>query len=365
MTIEGIGIIGANRKTTLLSYMLVEKGFQVRVYDSFKESLLVLYAKVKWRLEKEGRADLLSSIETVQDYSKFHGADLIIDLSSKTYEERFLYFSKILKEVDDRCIIAISTHTPLLDNFERIRNLPPERSVGVKFPDIFPWSVIEVSKTDYTDLEAVERFSQFIDKLSVKYIITSDIPGGLSEIFLRIYFNAAFNILYKGKGLPSFIDSAIKQMTGSKYGPFELLDLGGIDNDYNAGISISEMLNRIDLVPHEIEHKLFQYGQLGRKSGVGVYIYEDGEIVGENPVLPSIIRYLGMRRVSKEEVFSDIVMPILDVAISVGKNLMVGEQDIETLTRGIFGWEHGIFGYRKLYPELFIKKEKSEFDNLE
>ncbi len=365
MAIEGVGIIGANRKSTALSYLLLEKGFQVRVYDSFKESLSILYAKVKWKLEKEEKADLLSNIETIQDYTKFRGADLIVDLSSKTYEERFLYFSKILKEVDTNCIIAVSTPTPLLDNFEKIPHLPAERTVGLKLGDIFPWSFMEISKTDYTELKYLESFYEFADRLSVKYVITSDIPGGLSERFLRVYMNMAFEALYKGKGFPSYIDDAVKRITGSVYGPFELLDLRGIDTDYNTGITVSEMLGRRDLIPHEIEHKLFQYGQLGKKSGVGVYIYEDGQIVGENPILPSIIQYLGLRVVSDQEIVSDIMIPIFDEAVSTAKALMVGEQELEIVTKGIFGWQHGIFGYKKLYPELFIKKERSEFDNLE
>lgn len=365
MKIEGIGIVGANRKTAELTTLLVENGFQVRVYDSFKESLAVLYSKVKWRLEKKNKIDLISNFEVIQDYSKFRGADLIIDISSKTYEERFLYFSKILKEVDSNCIVAISSSATIINNFEKIPHLPSERTIGVKFPEIIPYSVVEISKTDYTDLEVIDRFVSFIDSLSIKHVIINDTPAGLTERFYRVYFNTSFETLHKGKGFPSFIDDSIKIFTKSNYGPFELLDLRSIDLDYNTSISVYEATEEDIFKPHEIEHKLFQYGQLGKKSGVGIYLYEDGEVVGENPILPSIIQYIGLRTVSKEEIFSDIMIPVFEEAMNVAKKFMVGEQDIETITKGIFGWEHGIFGYKKLYPELFVKREKTEFDNLD
>lgn len=365
MAIEGIGIIGANRKSAEFAWSLVKNGFQVRVYDSFKESLAILFAKIKWKLTKDNKEDLISNIEVVQDYSKFRGADLVIDLSSKTYEERFLYFSKILKEVDSNCIIAINSPTTLINNFEKIPHLPAERTIGIKLPETTPYSVIEISKTNYTELEVIESFCNFCERLTIKYVVINDNPGGLMERFLRVYINNSFDELYKGKGFPSFIDLSIKKYTSSSMGPFELLDLRSVDIDYNTGIILSELTGKNLYKPHDIEHKLFQYGQLGKKSGLGIYLYENGEIVGENPILPTIVQYLGLRSVSSEEIFSDIMIPIFDEAMNLAKELMVGEQDIEIITKGIFGWEHGIFGYKKLYPDLFIKKEKTEFDNLD
>lgn len=365
MAIEGIGIIGANRKSAEFAWLCVENGLQVRVYDSFKESLAILFAKVKWKLEKNAREDLLTNIEVVQDYSKFKGADLVVDFSFKTYEERFLYFSKILKEVDTNCIIAIDSPHTLINNFEKIPHLPVERTIGIKLPEIIPYSVVEISKTNYTELDVIESFCSLCERLHLRYVIINDNPGGLIERFLRIYINAAFDELYKGKGFPSFIDKAIKEYTSTRLGPFELLDLRSIDVNYNRGITLYEMTRKEMYKPHEIEHKLFQYGQLGKKSGLGVYLYEDGEIVGENPILPTIVQYLGLRSVGSEEIFSDIMIPIFEEALNIAKEFLVGEQEIEGLTKGIFGWDHGIFGYKKLYPDLFRKKERSEFENID
>ncbi|MEF3279659.1 MAG: hypothetical protein K6357_01655 [Elusimicrobiota bacterium] len=365
MEIEGIGIIGANKQTAIFAHKLALKGFQVRIYDSFKDSLNLLMSRLKWSLERQGKLEALSNVEAIQDYSKFKGADLIIETLNKTFEERYLYFSKILKEVDNNCIIAINSSIPIISSFEKIPFLPAERVVGINFSMVFPYSIIEIAKTQYTELSLIERIASFIDRLGSKYVIISDKPGGILMRLNRIYINSAFTTLFRGKGFPNEIDSAIKELTGSSYGPFEFVDILGIDYDYNSSLSIYEMLGKRELYPHELELKLLQYGQLGKKSNLGIYIYEDGNIVGENPILPNIIKYLGLKKVDNKEIFSDIMIPILNEAKEIAKEIMVGEQDIENVTKFNFGWSSGIFGMLKKYPDLFVVKEKSEFDNLD
>jgi 3-hydroxyacyl-CoA dehydrogenase len=366
VAIEGIGIIGANRRSLILANHLALNGFQIRIYDNFRDSLNMLNAKLKWNFKKENRPELLSNIETIQDYSKFKGADLIIETTEKSFEERFLYFSKIMIEVGSDCIIAVDTFLPILSSLENLQMLPAEKIVGLNFSEVFPCAFMEVSSTEYTDVSVTQNFVSFIEKLGVKYSVISDKAGGLLERLTRVYINAAFDVLSKGKGNPSEIDASIKGMTGSKYGPFEFLDIVGIDDDYNAAVRISEMLPARSVIkPNEIELKLLQYGHTGRKSNLGIYIYEAGEIVGENPVLPSIIKYLGLRTVDKTEIFSDIMIPILSEAKEIAKEMMIGEQDIENVTKLSFGWNFGISGFQKKFPELFITKEKSEFDNLD
>jgi len=363
--IEGVAIIGANKKSAILSEILLNKGFQVRVYDSFKDSLGILMSKIKWNLTKSGRIELIENIEPIQDFSKFRGADIVIETESKTFEERYLYFSKIMREIDDRCIFALNSDIDLIKTFERIPFMPLNRVIGINFFDVFKSTVFEISKTDYTDIDTIKKTSEFIEKLSIKYCIISYKPGGIIRRLMSVYINSAFNVLVRGKGFPSEIDDSIKKFTGSVYGPFELLDILGIDYNYNRTLVLYDIFKKESLKPNEIEHKLLQYGQLGRKSNIGIYIYEDGNIVGENPILPSIIKYLGLRHVDSQEIFSDIMIPILDESKDIAREIMVGEQDIENITKYSFGWDIGIFSLQKKYPNAFVIKQKSEFDNLD
>jgi 3-hydroxyacyl-CoA dehydrogenase len=363
--IEGVAIVGANRKSAMLCEILLMKGFQIRVYDSFKDFLGILMSRIRWNLSKNNRLDLIENIEPIQDFSKFRGADIVIEIENKTFEERYLYFSKIMKEVDEKCIFALNSDIDLIKTFEKIPFLPLERVIGINFLDVFKDTIFEISKTDYTQIETIQKVSDFVDKLSLKHCIISYKPGGIMRRLMSVYINSAFTVLVKGKGFPSEIDDAIKKFTRSIYGPFEMLDIIGIDYDYNKTLLLYDAFKKEILKPNEIELKLLQYGQLGKKSNMGVYIYEDGKIVGENPVLPSIIKYLGLRHVEDKEMFSDIMIPILEESKEIAKEIMVGEQDIENITKYFFGWDVGIFSLQKKYPDAFIIKQKTEFDNLD
>jgi len=363
--IEAVSLIGANKKSTILSEVLLINGFQIRVYDSFKDSLNILMAKLRWYLSKNNRLDLIENIEVIQDFSKFKGADIVIELDNKTFEERYLYFSKIIKEVDDKCIFVLNSDIDLTKTFEKIPFLPLNRVMGMNFLGVFKDCIFEISKTDYTDVDVINKVIEFIGRLSLKYCVVSYICGGIISRLMSVYINSAFNVLVKGKGFPSEIDEAIRKFTNSLYGPFELLDIVGVDYNYNRSLSLYNVFKKDVLKPSDIELKLLQYGQLGRKSNMGVYIYEDGNVVGENPVLPSIIQYLGLRKVEMEEIFSDIMIPVLGEAKEIAKEIMVGEQDIENVTKYSFGWDIGIFSLQKKYPNAFVVKQRSEFDNLD
>jgi 3-hydroxybutyryl-CoA dehydrogenase len=108
-----------------------------------------------------------------------------------------------------------------------------------------------------------------------------------------------------------------------------------------------------------------QYGQLGRKSTIGFYIYEDGVIAGENPILGNILKYLGLRKVEKAEIFRELMAPVIEEARLLASEIMASEYDIETAMKLGMEWPKGPFAYHRDAPELFSKKAVSEFDRLD
>ena len=94
MEINAIGIMGSNTTGAAAAELFVKHGFQVRLYDDFKDSLSVALAKISWSLRQAGKEELLGNIEGVQDLSKFGGADIVIEAASKSPEERKLLFGQ-------------------------------------------------------------------------------------------------------------------------------------------------------------------------------------------------------------------------------------------------------------------------------
>ncbi|MEW6042117.1 MAG: hypothetical protein AB1633_11410, partial [Elusimicrobiota bacterium] len=143
-------------------------------------------------------------------------------------------------------------------------------------------------------------------------------------------------------------------------------DFVGIDSDYETALEIYELLNKPErLTPSATELKLVQYGQLGKKSTAGFYLYEDGYIVGENPTLGNIIRYLGLKNVTKEEIFAQVIGPVIEEAKILGSEIMASEYDIETAIKLGLGWPKGPFAFCREHEHLFKKRVVSEFDRLD
>jgi len=368
MKIEAVGIIGASDIGVYLSEIFISSGFQVRIYDDFRDSLNIAMAKIKWSLSKSGKYDLISNIEPIQEYSKFQGADIIIESVNKTIEERNLFFGKILNSVAENCIFGVCANVfPLKYIFENIQIMPVERTIGLNF--INPVKIsnfVEIIKTDKTNEGVIDLVFDMFSRLKKNYILVKDNPGQIVDRLTRIYIISAFKTLQSGKGFPNEIDTKFKEISGASMGPFEYLDLIGLDYDYNSCLNIWEMLGKPErLKPSDLEMRLVQYGQLGRKSTIGIYIYEDGKIVGENPILPNLIKYLGLRTASKEEIFSDIILPVIEESKILAPEIMASEHDIEKSAKYAFNWEKDPFAYLRERPELFQKKVKSEFDELE
>lgn len=367
MSIEAIGILGAGKNGTLLAQTLLLKGFQIRIYDDFKDRLTACMARLEWSMDKIGKRDLTANIEPVQDLSAFKGADLIIESIKREMDERKIYFRRLKSHLGGDCVVGLNAGVDLVGESVSLLDLPAERSLGLNFVRMAGESrVVEIVKTDGTKDACADSVADFLGRIGKKSVVLRDNPGAIAERLIRPFLLAAFGVLSVGKGYPREIDTAFKSVAGARMGPFELADSVGLGKDYANSLKIYDLLKQPErLKPSQIESKLVQYGQLGKPSGTGVYLYEDGEIVGENPMLSNLIKYLGLRKVSEKEMFSDIFRPVMEEAKILASEIMVSENDIETVGKLGFGWSRGIFNLYRENRELLQPKKKSEFENLD
>lgn len=367
MEITAIGIMGANTVGTGLAEIFLKHGYQVRLYDDFKDSLNVAMAKISWAMNKDGKGGLMSNIEGIQDLSKFQGADIVIETVSKDIEERRLMFTKLKPFIEPACMVAASCAVQslkdLLDKFD----FPKERTMGFHFVQPVRTNLlVELVRLDVTGDEYLEAAAGMLRKIGKTPVLVKDNPGQIVGRLLRPFILSAFKLLEAGKGFPSEIDAAFKEMGGMPAGPLETADFIGLDRDYKATEDIYEALGKPErLTPSAMELRLVQYGQLGRKATIGFYIYEDGRIVGENPILSNVVRYLGLKKISKEEIFTELMRPVIEEAKILAAEIRASEHDIETAMKLAMEWPKGPFAYGREMESLFVKKPVSEFENLD
>ncbi|HBE88431.1 MAG TPA: hypothetical protein DDW67_04740, partial [Elusimicrobia bacterium] len=347
--------------------LLARAGLQVRLYDDFKDALSQSMAKISWSLARDGRQDLLANIEPVQDYATFEGADLVIEVPEREMGDRRAGFARMLKKLGKPPLTAVHASVATVKEVLRHTELPAETTLGFRFGlPVRENLLVEVVRGDKTSDETVESCAALLRRLGRTPVIVKDNPGQILERLFRPFVLAALRALETGKGRPHEIDSAFREVSGAPLGPFEALDRRGLDSDIKAAQAVYEALGRPErLTPSPIETRLTQYGQLGRKSTIGFYIYEDGLIAGENPILANILKYLGLKKVEKAEIFREIMAPVIEEARLLASEIMASEYDIETVMKLGMGWPKGPFGYHRDMPELFARKAVSEFDRLD
>lgn len=367
MEINAIGIMGANTIGTGLAEIFLKHGYQVRLYDDFKESLNIALAKIRWAMHQAGKEDLMSNIEGIQDMSKFKGADIVIETLAKDTEERRRAFFKLKDLIEPNCIIAASCAVHPLKTLIENTELPKERTMGVHFVQpVRSNALVELVRLDATRDESLDAAMNLLRKIEKTPVLVKDNPGQIVERLFRPFVLSAFKLLEAGKGYPREIDAAFKEVGQLPVGPFEAVDFVGLDSDYAGTRDIYEALGRPErLTPSPMELRLVQYGQLGRKSTIGFYIYEEGRIVGENPILSNVVKYIGLKKVSKEEIFAELLRPVIEEARILASEIMVSEYDVETAMKLAMNWPKGPFAYSRDLEHLFVKKQVSEFEKLD
>src|SRR5262249_37757723 len=149
------------------------------------------------------------------------------------------------------------------------------RMVGMHFfnpPVLMP--LVEVIAGNDSETAIVDQVAELARSWDKTVVRAKDTPGFIVNRVARGYYLEALRMLGEGVADIAEIDGAMKAMGGFKLGPFELMDLVGIDVNYSVSTSVWEQLGRpARLAPHPIQADLLKRGELGRKTRRGFYDY--------------------------------------------------------------------------------------------
>jgi 3-hydroxybutyryl-CoA dehydrogenase len=153
----------------------------------------------------------------------------------------------------------------------------PERVLGLHFFNPVPqMALVEVVPTDATSPAVVDRATAIVTAWGKTPVRCADHPGFIVNRVNRPFTIEALRMVEEGVAGVSSIDAAMRA-AGYAMGPFELMDLAGLDVNLAAATAVWEGLGRPErLRPSAIQARLVESGRLGRKTDVGFYRYHDG-----------------------------------------------------------------------------------------
>lgn len=212
-------------------------------------------------------------------------ADVVIEAIFEDLKVKTDLYKSIEPKLKEGALLATNTSSLKLEDLSKaLKN--PERLVGIHFFNpVAKMMLVEVVRGNKSATTEVEKALAFVGKISKLPLPVASSPAFLINRILMPYMREAFVLLDEGVP-PAAIDAAAVDF-GMPLGPLELADVVGLD----VCLSVSKVLSEaFDSPIPESMQKLVKDGNLGKKTGTGVYTYREGKPVkvslyqeGESP----------------------------------------------------------------------------------
>jgi 3-hydroxyacyl-CoA dehydrogenase/enoyl-CoA hydratase/3-hydroxybutyryl-CoA epimerase len=208
-------------------------------------------------------------------------ADVIIEAIFENLQAKRELFAKVQAVAKPDAVIATNTSSlKLADIAAQFKD--PSRLVGIHFFNPVPQlQLVEVVSGAGTNQDMVARATAFVRQIDKLPLPVKDSPGFLVNRVLGPYMQNAFRLLDEGVK-PETIDAAMEEF-GMPMGPIELADTVGLDICLAAGRQLAKKGVHGEPEAPQILLNKVALGQLGKKTGQGIYRYENGKAVKGQP----------------------------------------------------------------------------------
>lgn len=340
MTERSVWVVGGGTMGSGIAQVAASAGWAVRLTDSFPGALQRAEAQIKKNLDRQVEAGRLPSSERErclqrirfgEDGDQSGDFDLVVEAIIEDLGVKQQIFREIEATTKVETVLATNTSSLSVGRIaEGLRN--PQRMIGMHFFNPAPlMPLVEIIAGPKSDPQAVAIGGEIARGWGKVTVFAKDTPGFIVNRVARGFYLEALRLLDEGVGGIDEIDSVMRNIGGFKMGPFQLMDLVGLDVNLAVSTSVWEQMGKPDrLQPHPIQQRLVAKGDHGRKTNRGFYAYSDGTVLPVvsvhrqsfrlNPLLREAVRAFtqrsGAANASETEqyIFARILAAILNEA---------------------------------------------------
>jgi 3-hydroxybutyryl-CoA dehydrogenase len=270
-----------------IAQLACRSGAHTLLHDPIPEALERGLARAKDGLRKEAARGRLTEAEAqaatdrlqaVDDLAAFAPCELVIEAAPERIELKHELYARLSTEVvGEQCVLATNTSS-LLVTAIAAGATHPERVVGMHFFNPAPiMRLLEVVAGEQSSAQALALAHATGEAMGKTVIRAHDGPGFLVNRCNRPFGLEALRLLQERIADIETIDRIVRMGGGFRMGPFELMDLVGVDTGFEISKSFYEQsFYEPRWQPSPISARYVAAGLHGRKTGRGYYDYADG-----------------------------------------------------------------------------------------
>lgn len=270
IVVAGGGTMGAG-----IAFVAAKAGYAVDLIEPDPDAQERARNRIAKNAERQSCAEVLDRINYFAAAQSGVAAELAIEAVPERLELKREVFAALARSCGAQTILATNTSSlSVADIAAGIDD--PSRAAGLHFfnpPE--QMQLVEIVYTGETSDEAIERARAFVARLQKTAVLAADTPGFIVNRVARPFYLQALRACEAGVAPIDDLDRLARGV-GFRMGPFELMDLIGLDVNLATSDSVFERLGAERLEPVVLQREMVAQGRLGRKTGSGFYEYSAG-----------------------------------------------------------------------------------------
>ncbi|MFJ7936488.1 3-hydroxyacyl-CoA dehydrogenase [Sporosarcina sp. NPDC096371] len=286
--ISNIVVVGSGVMGRGIAYVGAIGGYSVTIVDiheaaleNAKREIDAIFEKglVRGKISAEQAEQARRHLNYESDLSiAAKNADLIIEAVPEKLAIKQQVFEMMEEYAPTHCYFATNTSTMSPTEIASFGKRPDKTIAMHFFNPVHKMPLVEIVRGLETSEETAEKVRQVAVEMGKETVVIHEFPGFVTSRISALVGNEAFYMLQEGLGTPEEIDKAIKLGLNYPMGPFELVDLVGLDTRLNNLNYLHAKLGE-KYRPAPLLEQYVKAGRLGRKCGKGVYDYLAEEVV--------------------------------------------------------------------------------------
>jgi 3-hydroxybutyryl-CoA dehydrogenase len=276
------GVVGAGTMGAGIAQLGAAAGMRTLLHDADSDALergaeAARRGLAKWAEKGRVGKDAAGLLEPVSSLDELAPCKLVIEAAPERAELKRDLFGALSMVCGDEVVLATNTSSIPVTSLASAA-ARPENVVGMHFfnpPPLMP--LLEVIRADQSADATVELAMETGRAMGKEVIVAADGPGFLVNRCGRPFSGEGLRVLQERVATHDQIDRICRLAGGFRMGPFELMDLVGIDVGFEVAKSFAELsFGEPRWRPNPIQARMVAAGRLGRKTGRGYYEYSEG-----------------------------------------------------------------------------------------